>query len=180
MRQAFLLLLLITVLHSVYVSGDIYEAGTLQRVNDTIVTVKSTTYSYRQVFSATNYSFSLPEGQYHLTAEKYGKDGTLTHSFNETVYLQGGSMRIDFVLLPLSSQNNLFFYALLVVMAVGGFLFYLFLVRHTKPVQMEKQQTFEPPKLDEDAKKVLDVIKANDCRITQKELRELLNFSDAK
>jgi uncharacterized membrane protein len=177
-------MILVTFAHSVYVSGNIYEKGTMNKLNNTVVTVKSGSYSYRQVFATNNYSFNLPEGQYQLLAERYNDDGTISHSFNESVSLTGSSVRIDFVLAHSNAnsknneKNNDFPAAFIftIVMVIVAALYVLFV--NKKPEQ--RPQTKKPEELDAEAKGVLDAIKNNDGRITQKELRELLNYSDAK
>ena len=181
-----LLVLFISISGAAQVYGDIYEEGSLKMLNNTVVTLKSADYSYRQVFSGTNYSFDLPDGTYELSAERY--DGSrLTHMFNETIHLNGKKMRIDFVLSsvsqPASQQMDAELLALAGVgLAIVLILAYRFLSRKKQVESVQNEEKPEPAAFvpDDETKKVLETIKANEGRMTQKELREILNFSDAK
>lgn len=199
MKKVLLLLLLANFAISVNVSGDIYEEGSLKKLNSTVVTLKGADYSYRQVFQTANYSFSLPEGRYKLIVERYDA-GMLTHQFNESVNLNGNSARIDFVLRPTPSPVDLRIYAIAgIVIVLILIIIHRLLLRHfSTRTQDTESETGNPeleidnpepatqdiiPKtqdLDEDARRILETLKANEGRMTQKELRELLNYSDAK
>jgi len=181
-----LFVLLLCVSNAAQVYGDIYEAGSLKTLDNTVVTLKGTDYSYRQVFSGTNYSFELPDGKYHLSADRYG-GSTLTHSFNETINVNGEKTRIDFVLSPISQPAStqmdtgslaLVGAGLVIILIIA----YRFLSRKRQAVQDLDEKKPLPSAFvpDEDSKKALEAINANEGRMTQKELREALNFSDAK
>jgi uncharacterized membrane protein len=180
MKRMLILLLIVGLVSSVAVYGDIYEQGSLEKLNNSVVTIKNSDYSYRQVFPSTNYSINLPQGSYDLIVERY-EAGVLTHSFNESVNVNGKSMRIDFVLEPKAEPTDLTNFILGGVI-IGAILLvaYYFM---KQPYSKEKKggaQAAENVELDADSKSVLEAIKANEGRIRQKELRELLNFSDSK
>jgi len=181
-----MLVLFISVSGAAQVYGDIYEAGSLERLNNTVATLKGIDYSYRQVFSGTNYSFELPDGTYYLSADRY--DGsTLTHSFNETINVNGKNTRIDFVLSPIMQPARQQMDLGILTLAGGGLTiifivaYRLFSIKKQAPRILEDEKS-EPAAFvpDDESKKVLETIKANEGRMTQKELREILNFSDAK
>jgi uncharacterized membrane protein len=185
MKRVLLLLVLFSLAFPIQVYGDIYEAGTLERLNSVVLTVSADHYSYRQVFSSSNYSIDLPDGSYDIKVEHYS-DGVLTHEFNESVNLNGQKARMDFVLEPLPSQVDLRFYAIagvliiLLLIIIHRILLIHFPAKKPPLINTSEEVQEKTIELDNEAKKVLDIIESNEGRMTQKELKEILNYSDSK
>lgn len=176
------------------VHGDIYDLS-LERVHDAIVNVNSTP---EQVFVAVNgsYSFDLPPGDYVIKASYKNE------SFDEqnvTVTEETGDFVIDLILFPnLEEERGVFeeqnasntsiieettqpanpasgAWAYLVVLAfivlvgVGAY----FYINKLKPLPQEEE-------LSEDLKRLMEAIKKQGGRATQKELRKEIPVSEAK
>lgn len=185
MKRILLLLVLFSLVYPVQVYGDIYEAGSLERLDSVVLTVSADHYSYRQVFGSSNYSIDLPDGRYDIQVEHYS-DGVLTHEFNESVNLNGQKARMDFVLEPIPSPVDLRLYAI-----AGGLIIIVLIIIHRILLRdfPTKKQTLDDISekvekktidLDNEAKKVLEIIESHEGRMTQKELKEILNYSDSK
>ncbi|MBI5046417.1 hypothetical protein HZC07_01665 [Candidatus Micrarchaeota archaeon] len=180
-------MLLATSSYAGFVYGEIYQSN-LERVNKTIIKVDGS-FSYQQVTNKGNYSFFLPDGSYNISASVLDGDGNAILYVNEPIKVGKEDQKLDLVLKPINKNDTnsivLVVFVILVII-VAGLIFFLFNTKksekneHGIPAKEAgtevKKQTHE---LDPDAKKVLEIVHG-DQRITQKELREIVNFSDAK
>jgi len=183
MRYCLFALLLLSITSAAYVYGDVYSAEGMQKLDGAVIKIKGDGFSYYMVAEKTNYSVQLPDGRYDITAEYYGENGNLLYSASENLYLSGEDTKLDLVLTK-PAQDNLLIFGLFGVVVVGIILFALWRDARRAPLKWESKAKEEaPPKpkeLDEEAKKVLETIGANEGRMTQKELKETLNYSDSK
>jgi len=183
MRCYLFALFLLSITSAAYVYGNIYAAEGMQKLNNVVIKIKGDGFSYYLVTEKSNYSLQLPDGRYNITAEHYGEDGRLVYSASENLYLSGEDVKLDLVLTrPADGTHLLLLLGGLIVIGLIVF----FLARKTAKVRKQneegeaKEQKSKKRELDEDAKKVLEAITGNEGRITQKELKELLNYSDSK
>ncbi len=162
--------------YAAFVYGDIYKAHTLEKINNTLVKIDGR-FSYQLVIQKSNYSIDLPEGEYIIYAEHLDSSNVL-FSAKEEVKIGTDNQRIDLALSPKGNTLDYVFAAGLVI--IGLFLLY----NVAKKATLQKNDTvIRIPKkegLDEDAKKVLQTLESFEGRTTQKELKDTLNFSDAK
>ncbi len=183
MRYCLFALLLLSITSAAYVYGDIYSAEGMQKLDGAVIKIKGDGFSYYMVAEKTNYSVQLPDGRYDITAEYYNDDGNLLYSTSENLYLSGENTKLDLVL-GRPAQDNLLLIVAFGIVVIGVMLFYLIRNVQKAPLKWESKAEEEtPPKpkeLDEEAKKILDMLTANEGRMTQKELKETLNYSDSK
>ncbi|MFN3383987.1 MAG: helix-turn-helix transcriptional regulator [Archaeoglobaceae archaeon] len=174
MRLATLILLLLAtpaVADTIY--GKVYSWETLEPI-DAVVIIKNGV-EQRMVAINGSYSFKVEPGNYTIIA----KSGNLIAIENVSVR---GDVHFDLILfpefelpeevpeMPIEETEDYSFIALLLSFA-GIVAIYAWKKKHLKP----KEEL-----LPEDLKAVIEVIKANGGRITQKELRKRLGFSEAK
>ncbi len=176
MRFCLFALLLLSVAHGAYIYGDIYAAEGMQKLNGTVLKIKGESFSYYLVSEKSNYSLQLPDGRYDITAEYYDEEGNLLYTASENLYLAGEDVQLDLVLTHPDSDNMLF---LLVVgiLLMAAILFSLSRHASKAPEKWKEPEAKEP---DAEAKEVLRALEAHEGRMTQKELKELLNYSDSK
>ncbi len=181
MRYCFFALFLLSILsiaHSAYIYGDIYTADGMQKLEGAVIKIKGDGFSYYLVSEKSNYSVQLPDGRYEIIAEYYGEEGELLYSASENLYLSGDDVRLDLVLTSPAS-NNILLFAVFGVIVMGIIL--LWIGKHVSKAPMKKEHAKpEKKELDKDAKKILEVLAVNEGRMTQKELKETLNYSDSK
>ena len=178
MRYCFLALFLLSMAHGAYISGDIYTADGMQKLEDAVIKIKGDGFSYYLVSEKSNYSIQLPDGRYEITAEYYGDEGELLYTASENLYLSGEDAKLDLVLIHPASDNLLIF-AVFGVIVMGVILFWVGR-RVSKAPMKPGHAKSEKKELDEEAKKVLQVLDSSEGRMTQKELKETLNYSDSK
>lgn len=174
MRFAILLLLLLATTASAdTIYGKVYSWETLEPI-DAVVVIKNGV-EQRMVAVNGNYSFEVAPGNYTIIA----KSGELIAIENVTVK---GNVRFDLILFPefelpeeipeMPFEEERDYSALSLALSFAGIVaIYVLKRRYTK----KKEEV-----LPEDLKIVLETIKANGGRITQKELRKKLGFSEAK
>ncbi len=174
--------------------------GTVYNIDlNPVKNVKVELTSPKQVFIAINgtYSFNVPAGTYTLTA-KLIKNGTVDASASEVITaINDNDYVLDLILFPEldyqsdilteSEQINIdevkdessttWLKVSIGVLIVLGLLWYFL----RKPVS-EQHETSEPKEniTQDDAQRVLDIIKAQGGRTTQKEIRKQTPLSEAK
>lgn len=168
-----LLLLLATPAVADTIYGTIYRWDTLEPI-EAIVTIKNG-IEQRMVAINGSYRFEVEPGNYTIIA----KSGELTAIENVTVK---GKVIFDLILfpelevpeeipeIPIEGEDYSVFVAILCFAGIAAIY-----VLKKKFVKSKKNEV-----LPEDLKTVVEVIKANGGRITQKELRKKLGFSEAK
>jgi uncharacterized membrane protein len=171
---AIVLMLFMGPMFAAFIYGDIYDER-LERHEDTVVKVHGD-FSYQLVTNKANYSLFLPKGEYVITASHYNVNGELELYSRENINVGDEDQKIDLILSPIEDNNWLIFIgALIFIVCIAAVKFFW---RNQKEILVKPIK--ETKELDMDAKNVLRVIESQDNRVTQKELRLALNFSDAK
>ena len=178
-----ILLILILPVNGAVIKGNIYswelnKIGAIVEIN--------TTPKQRIVALNGSYMFEIPSGTYEIKA--YSIDGNLF--CNETVNVtRNGTYTIDLILFPRLEENKLniteldfaferesgidqtIIYVVIAICSFSALITYtLFRIFRRKRIDI----------LSNDLKIVLELIKSAGGRITQKELREKLGWSEAK
>jgi len=171
--------------------GTIYGPD-FEILKNVIIDVNS---SPKQFYVAKNgeYVFNLPPGDYSIEA-KYYIHGRLEYSGKEEITIpeEEGEFILDFILLPSIEEERLFEDypeleelsleednrgTLLLVVAV---VFFLGTFIYLKKRDLIKEIFKSKEELPDDLKDVVKIIAENGGRITQKELRRKLPYSEAK
>ncbi len=176
-----LVLCVIQPVNAAVIYGKLYRWDTLDILKNVVVTIKD--HSIQRMISKNgSYSFDVPPGNYTIIAEH----GDLYAIENVTVV--NGKNRFDIILFPrlniseppampsiptTQTKRSGFPYYLLVVVIcaviIGG-LYYIKI----------REKSSEEEELNPDLAKVLEIIRSEGGRITQKELRKRLGYSEAK
>ena len=188
-----LLVLSITAVSAAEIYGKVYRWDTLDVLNNAVVEIKDGSIQ-RMVSENGEYSFNVTPGNYTIVAYA----GEYYASENVTVE---GSMRFDLILFPkleeieelpdfptVEEQNEGFPYYAVAIFVSGLVLAVLFFIKK----RSEEQPLHEPASdshevayaeeydLPEDLAEVVELIRKEGGRITQKELRKKLGYSEAK
>ena len=164
------------------IEGKVYDFY-LEPVNNAIVEI-NTEPKQVIVTKDSSYSFSVPQGDYILSAS-YSNDEEFYYEENLTVK-EDGVYNIDIILAPLleededlegieiefeepASDRLLYLFILIAMIAIASFL--LLKKRKSKPVEHSE---------DELTKSVINFIKSHGNRTTQKDIRERFPASEAK
>ena len=189
------------------ISGVIYDYLTLEPLHDTIIEVNTTP---PQVYVSKNgeYVLNIPSGTYHLTAKHY-ENNLLLHFTEENITVAGGGeYTLDLIMLPAIEDEFLFDEpdisdlgdliedeegaensdktAWLVIPFVLFFIVALSLVllvrliRRRETSKGEDVEVVDEKPLPDDLLELVKILKKNDGRMTQKDLRGLLPYSEAK
>ncbi|HLC69311.1 MAG TPA: hypothetical protein VJH24_05720 [Candidatus Bilamarchaeaceae archaeon] len=202
MRLLLAIMLYLTFLHATTLYGDIYEAENFELLNNTVLKVEGPR-NLQQIVDG-NYTLVLPEGEYRLIASHY-QAGTLKYYSEDRIVVQGEEMRFDIILLPselqdiydvevgdlpaadeeMPAEDNLFplIIGLIILVAIAAYLLARRQRKTTAPKEEKGEEAPEeirPEELDEDAKKVLKILKEQEGRMMQQELRKILDFSETK
>jgi len=222
-------LLFIAMLHTVAattISGTTYEWYSLEPLQNVILDINTIP---RQTVVADNgsFSFDITEPGSYLIKAQYFEDNLLKYEANEVISVQGeGNFRLDLILFP-SLENDDFLFddfnelnvpiepdssgikqdsilIYLILLAVAGIIFYLFITRRPlatsavsqmPEIQYKEKGTSqdsnsgektsqsnnaERPTSEKELDEVIGIIKDYGGRITQKDLREKLPHSEAK
>ncbi len=193
------LLLLLCPVSGAVIHGTVYAWDTLRPLPKAIVTI-NTTPEQRIVTENGSYSFIVPPGTYVIKAYYYSH-GELKLYDEETIKVKGsGSYVLDLILFPnlnyneslpnvqlnLGSESSVLPTSLLIFVP-AIFLIVVFLVKIRKGKERmkaesttEKVREFKVEELPEDLREVVEIIRKEGGRITQKELRKRLGYSEAK
>lgn len=205
MKQILFLILSLTLLHSTTISGEVFNGDSLKPMNSTILTIEDGSgHILLQRLIDSPYSVDVQPGSYTIRGYQFD-NGTLVYYADYQVQISSDNMQLDLVLLPYELQmlspgfvpppavnpSNIIngnngktenIYPYLLILSVLLILAYWFFIRksdkqHHPKIQEENQQENEP---DEDCQKVIIILKENDGRMVQKELREITGFSETK
>ncbi len=184
-----MLFLLIYPASGAVIKGTVYSWENLEPLPKAIVTI-NTTPEQRVVAKNGTYSFTVPPGTYEIRAYYYS-NGELELYDNETITVKGnGTYVLDLILFPTLNVSEevpnvqlnlgkskggfpLFWIALAIVPII------LALCYKLRKSELKKGDS-EEDELPEDLKEVVEIIKKEGGRITQKELRKRLGYSEAK
>ncbi|RLI80260.1 hypothetical protein DRP05_01365 [Archaeoglobales archaeon] len=178
-------LILLTPTNAATIHGTVYSWDTLEPVKKVIVTI-NTTPEQKMVSNGT-YSFKVPNGSYVIKAF-FKQDGTELYAEENITIVEDGSYVVDLILFPKlgiedveeiefpkvdEGDNNYYLISIPILASILGFLYYL--KRKERP-----EIKVELDELPEDLIEVVEIIKKKGGRITQKELRKKLGYSEAK
>ncbi|WP_456478824.1 helix-turn-helix transcriptional regulator [Geoglobus ahangari] len=184
-----LAILLSSPVSAAIIEGKVYSWETFEPLKNCIVTI-NTTPVQRYVAVNGSYMFEVEPGVYLLEAYYYGD---ITLYANETVRItENGTYRIDLLAQPVIEELNAsapeisfelgngkresswpvvpVFIALTVVIAASGYLI----------IRRKSEKRDDEEELPEDLEELLAIIRRSGGRITQKELKQLTGYSDAK
>ena len=200
------LLLLVALLMLVYpvsgaiIYGTVYSWDNLEPLPKAIVTI-NTTPEQRVVAENGTYSFVVPPGNYVIKAYYYSH-GELELYDEENITVKGnGTYVLDLILFPplaniseeipkiqvsldSEEQPSPFPIALVVLLAVACVAVFWYAKRIKKGRKEDEEKAITESKteeeLPEDLRRAVEIIKKEGGRITQKELRKRLGYSEAK
>ncbi len=198
-----LLLILIPLCNGAIVHGIVYNWEDLKPLPKAVIVVNSTP-EQRIVTQDGSYSFNLPPGNYVIKAYYYKNGKVVLYAEDNVTIKRNGSYVVDLILFPtlnfntsqpkvefdIPSQNsgsNNTFLVFFIVFATSFSVVFLYLKRRSYlKRQLDKSNNnnvniklnFE--NLPEDLKEALREIVNSGGRITQKELRNRLKYSEAK
>jgi len=206
MKKIVFVLLTITLLYSTTITGNIINGDSLEKMGNTLITVENDNGAIIvQKFFNNEYLVNVPSGAYLMRAYHYC-NGTVDYYNQYNVQVTQEQMNFDIVLLPyelaqlipdytpppladekkvnkIELGNEIIIYFVVIAVIIGAF-YFMYIKRKTitekiaeKETSSETEQTHE---LDDDCKKALEIIKGNEGRMVQKELREIMNFSETK
>ncbi len=174
-------LLVIPIVQAAVISGNIYDIN-LNPAKNTVIKI-TTTPEQTYVSKDSTYMLSIPEGKYIITAT-YEKDSTKYSYKKEIRVVEEGTYVLDLILYPgdigdipveepQKSYSYVWFYFLIIVIiSLIAFIIYKFKPKlKKKPVKKEE---------DDLTKQVLQYIKDQGGRITQKDIRKKFPASEAK
>lgn len=195
MKYLFILLLLLPVSFGAEVFGTVYDFG-LNRLSNVVVEIDTVP---NQVFVVKNgsYSFSVPEGSYVIFARHDKSDSEISENIS---VLGDGSYVFDLILLPsLDVEDELLsdvddvpivedfiedkpasqWFVWLVVFIILGFIVYR-VSRPERIVEREVVREVKGPALSDDLSKIVNFIEKEGGRVSQKDVRNVLPYSEAK
>lgn len=175
------LLLLLGVAQATYVYGDIYRVDTLEKINHTLIRIEGP-YTYQMVSQKTNYSFDLPEGEYQILAQQLDGNGNPVLNYENSIRVGAQNQQMDLVLRPVGPDWKVYAGVAggLLLLTVGMIWKIRTRQKRKAGTPREQEKPTAPAELDEDARKVLQVLATMENRATQKELRGVIGFSEAK
>jgi len=167
------------------VYGNVYDLSLL-KVSGSMITVNSTPQQQLISLDGT-YSLEIQNGFYIMKAEKIESGLVVSADTKNITVNQKGEYIIDFILFPNFSEDelevpdiiipevperNLTSLLGLMFLLIMGIIFYYFFIK--------KRSEETEPDSDDLLNKVIGIIKNEDGRATQKEIRKQLPYSEAK
>lgn len=177
--------------------GDIYEGDKLTRLDNVLIKISGT--NSMQFLTNKTYSINLSEGNYTIRATHF-REGKIDYITEDQVSFDGSSKKFDIVLIPnelfelTPKQNNTTNQTSeipredlgikienLIIAGVGSLILVaIFLFAYGRRKKPSDAPKTELPPLKHEEKEVLRIIGENNGKMYQKELREILNYSEAK
>jgi len=163
---------------AVEIYGKIYRWDTLDVINNVVVEIKDGAVQ-RMVSEDGTYSFNVPPGNYTIVA--YAEEYMAVESVS--IY---NTTRFDLILFPkleefqeipdfpVVEEGGEIPYHLIAVLISGVILAVLLVLKHLAG------RSYEVDVLPEDLAEVVEIIRREGGRITQKDLRKKLGYSEAK
>jgi|SRR3989338_4295642 len=189
-------LLFIGIVHAATIHGTVYDIS-LKKANNARVEINT---SPKQFLVAQNgtYSFTVPNGLYTIKAQLMQKNEVVSSVQENITIKHDGSYVLDLILFPdfeegvedpgidingsiMDADVNRSYVLggilILIVMAVAAVFYYFKLKSKGSKAETEpNKESFESNDLD----RVIDVIKKDGGRTTQKEIRKQIPLSEAK
>jgi len=192
MKKFIFLFFALCVVSAYTLYGEIYSANNFENLENVVIEISGT--SSAKIIASNNYSLELPEGNYTIEAY-YLENGKLVLYSKDEVYISSNS-KYDLILFHPSEFETIIYsgegidsfdvpkkkiapvvcYIALIILGVIVFLAGHFLSKSKEEDGGEEKQEG----IDEDGMAVLKIVKENEGRIEQKELREILNWSESK
>lgn len=179
--------------------GDIYEGDNLTKIDQVLLKIEGGANT--QFLTSKNYSINIPNGTYKITATHF-RDGKIDYITKEEINFDGGERKFDLVLIPVElyqltpvtnesnnqptpkpveekQPNNELIY-----LAVGGVLLIaagiIWKLKNKSPRGQANADIENNTPLNKELREMINIINENSGTMYQKELREILNYSEAK
>ncbi|MBS3133707.1 hypothetical protein J4214_00580 [Candidatus Woesearchaeota archaeon] len=190
------------------IHGTIYDTS-LTRIDGSVVGI-NTRPEQRLVAIDGKYAFNVPKGNYIIRASYLTEDLTNLKTIENITIDNDGDFVLDLFLLPeldeinetdididpdsFNNDNNTKFIILIVILSVIGISVVLYVLlpkRFAEEKHPESDEDHDSRKeehlnnkketyLDEDAEKVIEILKKENGRMNQKDLRKMFAMSEAK
>ncbi|MBL7147556.1 MAG: hypothetical protein ISS82_01905 [Nanoarchaeota archaeon] len=197
----FVFLLMVNIVLGANIHGSIYDLS-LNKMGNVVVEINT---APKQFYVSKNgtYSFTVPIGSYKVKAQHYGS-GLLVSSTSENITVKNaGDYILDLVLFPIINEEELledelkiqkgnlyrnnFIVFLVIILVVLSILFYFYNKKKAvkedklKKVVEEEKEVAESDFYGEGIlDKVIEIIKEEGGRTTQKDIRKKIPLSEAK
>lgn len=208
MRYFLFLLLIHNFVFATTIYGDIYDGDTLDQLQDVLITItdENDNVVVQKMFEE-SYSLDVGEGNYTLRAYHF-RNGSLALYSERAFEAKTDDVGIDLVLIPYELQALVpgftappipaetagmdggaapipFLEAGLVLLGVAALAAIYLLYPKKKTDKKERADSLateveNPTELDGDCKAVMKILGENEGRMVQKELRDILKWSEAK
>lgn len=200
-KKIFIFIFLIQYFFAFNISGEIYSGNNFENLNNVVIKIHGD--SNLKFLTSNHYSIQLEKGNYIIEAFYYENGKLSLYSYDEinvnkdTVFdlilfypeefeiLNNEEYEINYN----GKTNNLIYYLFLFFLLLIIILlfknYFKFKKREEKIEEFKEDQESEKNKnseiiLDEDAKLVLKILSENDNRLEQKELRNILGWSETR
>jgi len=188
----FFLLLNLSIVSAATIYGSVYDLS-ITKLDNAVLEI-NTIPNQRRILIDGSYEFEVSEGDYTITA--YYANGMLMKAEENITIKEDGEYILDMFLYPdFSDEESLYddldldiynpyetsksILWLLIPLACLMFVFLIFLIRINTRLQ-KKEFEQEIIELDEELHKILKILKKNNGRMTQKEIRKEFPLSEAK
>lgn len=189
----FVFLLLISISYAATLHGTIYDLS-LEKVSDVVVEIDSTPIQ-RVISTQGEYEFELSQGDYIISAKQIMDEMVVAIAEEEILISDEGDYNLDLFLFPSFEEEESLLeetsplveedyfkttnYLLIIVIILLIFLIGVVLFFHFKS---KKKQHMKPIVVQgsDDLHKVINIIKSQGGRTTQKEIRKNMPLSEAK
>ncbi len=193
LKKVVFLLVLLSLIQSCYAAklhGNVYDIS-LEKVSDVVLEVNSSP-TQRVISKQGSYEFELGIGSYRITAKQVKNNMTLATAEEEISIVNDGNYVLDLFLFPSFEEEEsllnetdisiddeyfkttnylLIIVILLLIFLIGTLLFFYFKSKKNPPLVIEGT---------DDLQKVINIIKSQGGRTTQKEIRKQMPLSEAK
>jgi len=186
------LLILISPVYAARLHGTVYDLS-LDKISGVIVEL-NTTPQQRVISKEGTYSFNLNPGNYKITAQEVSQNLTLTKAEEKIQIIEDGDYTLDLFLYPSLEEEeslmnstdidigeeppSILLPVLIIIIAlliiVISFLVFIYIKSKKTPIRNLQ------PVVDDELEKVIQIIKTEGNRTTQKEIRKQLPLSEAK
>ena len=179
--------------HAATISGVIYDLS-LKKMNNARVEINTVP---KQLMIAQNgtYSFNVPNGFYIIKAQLFQKT-TLTASVEENITItQDGFYVLDLILFPeieegienidieandVVKENNYLVWIIIILLLIALIAGYYFVKAKRKKATTNSEKSKIEESQDDELDTLIRIIKKEDGRTTQKEIRKQMPLSEAK